>query len=42
MVSYNKGGIKDNGIWEQDPKASIQAQEESEWRVEKASQWGTS
>ena len=42
MVSYIKGGMQAMGIWEQDPKANIWAQEEWEWGVEKAPQLGTS
>jgi hypothetical protein len=38
MVSYIKGGSQVKGIRKQDPEANIWAQEEYEWRVEKASQ----
>ena len=41
-VSYIKGGIQVKGIWKQDPEANIWSQEEWEWGVEKAPQWGTS
>ena len=42
VVSFIKGGIPAKGIWKQDPEANIWAQEEWEWGVEKAPQWGTS
>ena len=41
MVSYIQEGMKDKGIWKQDPEANIWAQEGWEWGVEKAPQWGT-
>ena len=36
MISYIKGGIQAKGIWKQDPKANIWAQEGWERREEKA------
>ena len=42
IVSYIKGGMQAKGIWKQGPEANIWAQEEWEWGVEKAPQWGTS
>ena len=41
MVSYIIGGMQAKGIWEQDPEANIWAQDEWEYGVEKAPQWGT-
>ena len=42
MVHYFQGGKQVKGIWKQNDKVNIWAQEGWKWGVEKTPQWGTS